>query len=282
MTKVAVLIPARLESTRLARKLLLSETGKPILAHTVEGALAAKAASEDEISRVVVAADDERLCEVAREAGAEAVLTRIDHRSGTDRIAEVAETMEEEFIVNVQGDEAEVETSHVLAAARLLGGDRRRAPHGTADSMGTLAYPITDEAAFRDPNVVKVVVSFQSERDGYALYFSRAPIPFPREGGADRAASATGPPGDPTFRASCRSPWHKGLAHMGIYVYRREFLLRYSSLPESELERLEKLEQLRALEAGERIRVAVVEPPRGAPIDTREAYEEFCRRAKSR
>ncbi len=160
--------------------------------------------------------------------------------------------------------------------------------------MGTLAYPITDEAAFRDPNVVKVVVSFQSERDGYALYFSRAPIPFPREGGADRAgtcgqrrcpdraASATGPVGDPTFRASCRSPWHKGLAHVGIYVYRREFLLRYSSLPESELERLEKLEQLRALEAGERIRVAVVEPPRGAAIDTREAYEEFCRRTKSR
>ena len=280
MTKAAVLIPARLESTRLRRKLLLAETGRPLLAHTVERALAAKAASGGVITRVVVAADDERLCDVARGAGAEAVLTRPDHKSGTDRIAEAAEAMTEEFVVNVQGDEAEVETSHVLTAARLLQGtsDEGTGEPPSRESMGTLAYPITDEAAFRDLNLVKVVVG----RDGRALYFSRAPIPFPREGGAclcfarrqaDGAASS-GPLEAPTFRA-----W--GLAHMGLYVYRREFLLRYSSLPESKLEEREKLEQLRALEAGERIRVALVDPPRGAPIDTRHAYEEFCRRAKS-
>jgi 3-deoxy-manno-octulosonate cytidylyltransferase (CMP-KDO synthetase) len=210
---------------------------------------------------VVVAADDEALCEVARRWGAETVLTRADHKSGTDRIAEAAEGMDEEFIVNVQGDEPEVEPSHVLAAARLL--------EGTSDAMGTLAYPLTDEAAFRNPNLVKVVV----DGNGHALYFSRAPIPFPRRP-ANGVDATAGP-----REGSVEGAW--GLAHMGIYVYRREFLLSYSSLPPSALERREKLEQLRALEAGERIRVAVVGPPRGAPIDTREAYEEFCRRAAS-
>ncbi len=124
---------------------------------------------------------------------------------------------------------------------------------GNEDPMGTLAYPVTDEAAFRNPNLVKVVL----DGEGRALYFSRAPIPFPREGIPEGAL---------------------GLAHIGLYVYRREFLLRYSSLPASTLEEREKLEQLRALEAGERIRVAVVDPPRGAPVDTREGYEDFCRR----
>ncbi len=249
MTASAVLIPARLESTRLRRKLLLSETGRPLLAHTVERALAAKAASEGRISRVIVAADDEVLCEAARTAGAEAVLTRTDHTSGTDRIAEVAAGIDEELIVNIQGDEPEVEAAHVLAAACLLQGPYRE------DPMGTLAYPIADETAFRDPNLVKVVV----DRDGRALYFSRAPVPFPLE-------------------RTLNGAW--GLAHIGLYVYRRDFLLRYSSLPTSALEQREKLEQLRALEAGERIRVAVVDPPRGAPVDTREAYDAFCRRAR--
>ncbi len=290
MTASAVLIPARLDSTRLRRKLLLSETGKPLLAHTVERALAAKEASGGGISRVVVAADDEILCEIALRLGAEAVMTRADHKSGTDRIAEAAESMDEEFIVNVQGDEPEVEPSHVLAAARLL--------EGTSDPMGTLAYPVTDEAAFRNPNLVKVV----ADGNGHALYFSRAPIPFPRRPEATEITESTEAerhgkrhgaaeplpsvssvagrsPGGPR-EGSVEGAW--GLAHMGIYVYRREFLLSYSSLPASTLERRERLEQLRALEAGERIRVAVVEPPLGAPIDTREAYDEFCRRLSSR
>jgi 3-deoxy-manno-octulosonate cytidylyltransferase (CMP-KDO synthetase) len=258
-----VLIPARLESTRLPRKLLLAETGRPLLAHTVERALAAKEVSEGAIGRVIVAADDERLCEVARAAGAEGVLTRTDHASGTDRIAEVAATIEEQLVVNVQGDEPEVETAHVLAAARLL-----QIPAHDDDPMGTLAYPITDEAAFRNPNLVKVVL----DHDGRALYFSRAPVPFPREGTLPGQASDVA-------RTERKDAW--GLAHIGLYVYRRDFLLRYSSLPASALEEREKLEQLRALEAGERIRVAVVDPPRGAPVDTREGYEAFCRRAGS-
>ena len=182
--------------------------------------------------------------------------------SGTDRIAEVAAAIEEEFVVNVQGDEPEVEAAHVLAAARLL-----QNPEYDEDPMGTLAYPIADEAAFRNPNLVKVVL----DRDGRALYFSRAPVPFPREG------TVPGRVND-VVRTTRRGAW--GLAHIGLYVYRRDFLLRCSSLPASALEEREKLEQLRALEAGERIRVAVVDPPRGAPVDTREAYDEFCRRAR--
>jgi len=249
---VAVVIPARLESTRLPRKLLLAETGRPLLAHTVERALAAMAASRGTISRVVVAADDERLARVAREAGAEAVLTRPDHVCGTDRIAEAASRLGDEIVVNIQGDEPEIETACVLAAARVL--------EGRSEPMGTLAYPITDESAFRDPNLVKVVLA----RDGCALYFSRAGIPFPRELRPEEAG------------ALARGVW--GLAHIGIYAYRREFLARYPSLPRSALEMREKLEQLRALEAGERIRVAVVDPPRGRPVDTREDYDAFVAR----
>ncbi len=249
-TGAAVVIPARLESTRLPRKLLLRETGRPVIAHTVERVLAARAASGGAITRVLVAADDEEIAHAAREAGAEAVLTRRDHRSGTDRIAEAAASIPEGSIVNVQGDEAEVDPAHVVAAARLLsGGDE------TPEPMGTLAYALRSRAELDNPDQVKVVTG----AGGRALYFSRAPIPFPRDGDKDETGA-----------------W--GLGHIGIYVYRKEFLLRYSKLPPSKLEEREKLEQLRAVEAGEPIRVAVVSPPRGRPIDTREDYDEFCRR----
>lgn len=251
----AVVIPARLESTRLPRKLLLAETGRPLIAHTVERVLRAKADSNGAISRVLVAADDAALIDAARSAGAEAVLTGRDHTSGTDRIAEAAESLPEDLVVNVQGDEAEIEVEHVLAAASLLA--------GAPEPMGTLAYPVRSGREFRDPNLVKVVL----DREGRALYFSRAPIPFPREGGAS-ATAALG-----------AGVW--GLGHMGIYVYRKEFLMKYSKLPRSSLEARESLEQLRALEAGLRIRVAVVSPPAGRPIDTREDYEQFKLRVEA-
>ncbi len=251
-TGAAVVIPARLESTRLARKLLLRETGRPVIAHTVERVRAARAESGGAITRGVVAADDEEIAHAAREAGAEAVLTRRDHRSGTDRIAEAAASLPENIIVNVQGDEAEVDPEHIVIAAKLLACDGE----GAAEPMGTLAFPLGSREAFENPAQVKVVVDAR----GRALYFSRAPIPFPRDGDAEATAA-----------------W--GLGHLGIYVYRKALLLRYSALPASELEEREKLEQLRALEAGEAIRVAVVSPPRGRPIDTREDYDAFCRRS---
>ncbi len=248
----AVIIPARLESTRLPRKLLLADTGKPLIAHTVERVLAAQAESEGAITRVLVAADDEELIEAARAAGAEAVMTRKDHTCGTDRIAEAAAGVSEDVIVNVQGDEPEVEASHVITAARLL--------DDQDEEMGTLAYPVMSREDFMNPNLVKVVL----DRMMRALYFSRSPAPFPREGPASATDSLR------------EGEW--GLGHLGIYVYRKAFLMRYADLPASALEAREKLEQLRALEAGEPIRVAVVRPPLGRAVDTREDYEEFRRR----
>jgi 3-deoxy-manno-octulosonate cytidylyltransferase (CMP-KDO synthetase) len=259
----AVVIPARLESTRLPRKLLLAETGRPLIAHTVERVLAAKDESGGAITRVLVAADDEELVEAARAAGAEAVMTRADHTCGTDRIAEAAAGVPEDVIVNVQGDEPEVDAEHVVTAARLLDKDADEGapgPDGRVVEMGTLAYPIVSREDFMDPNLVKVVL----DRRGMALYFSRAPAPFPREGCAMETHSLR------------EGEW--GLGHLGIYVYRKAFLMRYSDLPRSALEEREKLEQLRALEAGEPIRVAVVRPPLGRAVDTREDYDEFRRR----
>jgi len=201
----AVVIPARLESTRLPRKLLLAETGRPLIAHTVERVLEAQAESEGAITRVLVAADDSELVDAARAAGAEAVMTQ-------------------------------------------------------DEDMGTVAYPIVSREDFMSPHLVKVVL----DRRGRALYFSRAPAPFPREG-------------RPLETHSLREgEW--GLGHLGIYVYRKSLLLRYAELPRSSLEAREKLEQLRALEAGVPIRVAIVSPPLGRAVDTREDYDEFRRR----
>jgi 3-deoxy-manno-octulosonate cytidylyltransferase (CMP-KDO synthetase) len=245
--RVAVVIPARLESTRLPRKLLLAESGVPLIAHTVRRVLEAAAASGGLVARVVVAADDDALVLAARQAGAEAVLTDRGHRSGTDRIAEAARALDEDVVVNVQGDEAEIPVEHVLAAARVL--------RGASEPMGTLAYPVADEAAFRNPNLVKAV----TDSGGRALLFTRAPVPFPRDG-----------------RAPPDGVWCLG--HVGVYAFRRGFLLRYPSLPPSGLEERESLEQLRALEAGYRIRVALVSPPEGRPVDTREDYDAFLDR----
>jgi len=254
MTDVAVIIPARLESTRLPRKLLLNETGKPLIAHTVERVLEARAAYEGLASRVVVAADDPELVAAARAAGADAVMTRPDHASGTDRIAEAAAGSDHDVIVNIQGDEPEIELEHVRAICGVL--------DGRDDPMGTLVYPIRERAAFENPNLVKAVLS----RDGTALYFSRSPIPYPREG----EANAT--------EGLADGVW--GYGHMGVYAYRREFLMGYASLPPSSLERRERLEQLRAVQAGHAIRVAVVDPPSGAGIDTPEDYARFVERTK--
>ena len=264
-----VVIPARRASQRLPNKLLLAETGKPLLAHTVERVLRAQTLAPDAIARVLVAVDDAALADAAKAAGAEVIMTSPDCASGTDRVAQAVANDTCEVVINVQGDEAEIAPETVIAAARILNedadadedeSDAPDAPPVTATLaalplMGTLAAPLTDPAQLADPSIVKVV----RNAAGDALYFSRAPIPYHR--GAD---------GGP-----------RALHHLGIYAYRRAFLLNYKSLPASRLEAAERLEQLRALEAGYAIRVGLVDE--AAPgIDTPEDYAAFVKRWKAR
>ena len=184
------------------------------------------------VDRVIVATDDERIEEAARGFGAEAIMTSPDHATGTERVAEAAAREDAEIVVNVQGDEPLIDPSAIdLAIAPLLVGDS--AP------MSTLQKRITDARDLWDPNVVKVVTG----RDGHAIYFSRSLIPFPRDAAGAGAKIEGLPEGVAHFR------------HIGIYVYRRKFLLGYSRLPVGPLEQAEKLEQLRALENGYAIRV---------------------------
>lgn len=247
-----VVIPARRASQRLPNKLLLAETGKPLLAHTVERVLRAQTLAPEAIARVLVAVDDAALADAAQAAGAEVVMTSPDCASGTDRVAQAVADDTCEVVVNVQGDEAEIAPETVIAAARILDeGDALAAP----PFMGTLAAPLTDPAQLADPSIVKVV----RNAAGDALYFSRAPIPYHR--GAD---------GGP-----------RALHHLGIYAYRRAFLLNYKSLPASRLEAAENLEQLRALEAGYAIRVGLVDEATPG-IDTPEDYAAFVERWQAR
>ena len=254
--KAALILPARLASTRLPNKLLLNRSGKTVLEHTLDRARDALALSNGLLTRILVAADDPQLIDVARKCGVEAVMTRSDHTSGTDRIAEAAENLSEELIVNLQADEPEIDPANVVLAARLLADSLENAP------MSTLAVPIYEQEKFLKPSVVKVVVS----STGNALYFSRAPIPHVRDA-ADAAA----------WSIDGRHVY--GYHHLGLYAYRRTFLTGYKNLPPSLLEKLEKLEQLRALEAGYVIKVGIAtsNPP---GIDTAEEYEAFLDRVR--
>jgi 3-deoxy-manno-octulosonate cytidylyltransferase (CMP-KDO synthetase) len=221
--KVIVVIPARYGSTRLAGKPLISLAGKPMVQRVYERAkLAARA------DRVIVATDDERIVKAVREFGGEARMTRPDHRTGTERVAEVAAHEEGEVFVNVQGDEPLLDPVAVdTAVASLL--------EEPAAAISTVATPIKTPADIMDPNVVKTVLDF----DGNALYFSRAPIPWVR---------------DTVSKIQVRH-----LKHLGLYVFQRHALLEYPTLPQGELERIEQLEQLRWLENSWKIRVAEVE-----------------------
>ena len=244
MATIAI-IPARFGSTRLPGKPLLSDTGWPLIRHVVEAAQQARS-----LDRIVVATDDPRIMDAVAAFGGEAALTRSDHPTGTDRIAEVvARIPEADLIVNVQGDEPELSPDSIDTLVDLLRTDPE-AP------MATLATPIRDESTWRDPGCVKVVASGR----GRALYFSRSPIPFHRDAAPDFAAEP--PP---------------ALLHLGLYGYRRDFLLGYAALPPSPLEQAEKLEQLRVLEAGLPIALGVVQE-RGIGIDTPEDYRRFVAR----
>ncbi|QEG43314.1 3-deoxy-manno-octulosonate cytidylyltransferase [Roseimaritima ulvae] len=242
-----VVIPARLASSRLPEKLLLRVDERSVLQHTHDAAQRAEG-----ISGVTVAVDDPRLAQEVDGFGGRALMTSVDCQSGTDRIAEVAATMPEvDVFVNVQGDEPEIDPAAIELVSRLL------VEHPEAD-MATVATPIRDPALWEDPNCVKVVM----DAGGRALYFSRAAVPFVRDGG---------PPAD--FAAEPPMFWQ----HVGLYAYRRDFLLWFAAQPPAALEQLEKLEQLRALAAGRRIVVGRIDTvARG--IDTLEDFEDFCQR----
>lgn len=214
--RTAAVIPARYASTRLPAKPLADIGGRPLVEHVYRHAADARS-----VGLVLVATDDERIARAVTAFGGEVRMTRSDHATGTDRLAEVAKTLDCELVVNVQGDEPLIRPEAIDAAVTA-----------TADSgaeMSTLRCPLRDAAAWRDPDVVKVAV----DRRGWALFFSRAPI------GLDRSASAAA--GAAVDR------------HLGLYVYRRPFLLTLSGLEPTPLERAERLEQLRVLEHGHRI-----------------------------
>src|SRR5271156_3917052 len=221
--KVVVVIPARYGSTRLPGKPLVSLNGQPMIQRVYERAKSAR-----RVDRVIVATDDDRIVKAVTSFGGEARMTRPDHRTGTERVAEVAAHVEGHVFVNVQGDEPLLDPAAVdTAIAALL--EEPAAP------IATVATLIKTTSDIMDPNVVKTVLDF----DDNALYFSRAPIPWVRdEAGKIRV---------------------RHLKHLGLYVFQREVLLEYPTLPQGELERIEQLEQLRWMENGWKIRVAEVE-----------------------
>lgn len=239
--RTAIVIPARYGSTRLPGKPLLRATGKYLVQHVYEQAKRAKSASQ-----VIVATDDSRILSAVESFGGVGVLTRRDHPSGTDRIAEVARGLNVDAVVNLQGDEPLFDPAGLDLLAGLLAGDP------SAD-VATLATPIRDRETYLSPNCVKVVCDDR----GRALYFSRSPIPMVRDG-------------EPDFR----SDPPRFLLHLGVYAYRRETLLRLASTPPHPLEQSEKLEQLRVLGTGGKIRVGVVtRAHRG--VDTPADYAAF-------
>lgn len=246
MDKVVAIIPARYGSTRFPGKPLAQINGVPMIQQVYGRVVQAKT-----IDRVIVATDDQRIVDAVEGFSGEAMLTRDDHPTGTDRLAEVAEQIDAELIVNVQGDEPLIDPQMIDQAVAPLVEDR-------SIEMGTLASGIDEIEDFFNPNVVKVVLG----GDGMALYFSRAPIPCPR---------------DLTREMLEESFSQLGLLrHIGLYVYRRDLLLAYPNWPKTHLESLENLEQLRALERGVKLHVAVTECGCHG-VDTPEDLERISR-----
>jgi 3-deoxy-manno-octulosonate cytidylyltransferase (CMP-KDO synthetase) len=240
-----VLIPARYASTRLPGKPLADVAGKPMVVRVAERARGSGAA------RIVVATDDERIRDAVTSHGFESVMTRPDHATGTDRLAEAAVRLRlpaDHIVVNVQGDEPLLEPALIRQMARLLAG-------ASDAAMATACHAIDDAREAFNPNVVKVVLDAR----GYALYFSRATIPWARD--AFAADSERIPPGLPLYR------------HYGLYAYRVSFLLDYPAMPPAPIERFEALEQLRAMWHGHRIVVAVTDGTPAPGVDTEQDLE---------
>jgi len=248
MSEFRVVIPARFASQRLPGKPLLSIGGKPMVQHVYERA------NESGAQQVVVATDDDRIADAVRDFGGEVCMTSATHTSGTDRIAEVVGRLdwpEETLVVNLQGDEPLIPPGLLAQVADTL------STHALAP-MATLAVPLSDTYQLFDTNTVKVVV----DRDGYALYFSRATIPWKRDQ-FNRPQEA-------------RADWLTGvLRHLGIYAYRAGFLAGYAQLPVAPIEQFESLEQLRVLWNGGRIAVEQVSEAPPAGVDTHEDLERI-------
>jgi 3-deoxy-manno-octulosonate cytidylyltransferase (CMP-KDO synthetase) len=236
--KILGIIPARFASSRFPGKVLAQVSSKSVLQRVYERACLARY-----LTATMIATDDERIYQAARGFGARVVMTRADHVSGTDRVAEAASAENAELVVNIQGDEPLIDPAAIDAAILPLA-------HDPEIVMGTLKKAIEDPREIGDANVVKVV----TDRNGDAIYFSRCPIPYER----DQARPGT------------------HFKHIGLYVYRREFLLRYPALPVGPLEQAERLEQLRALENGYRIRVVETECE-SLGVDTPEDLERVCK-----
>ncbi len=236
--KTTIIIPARYASTRLEGKPLLKAKNKPIIQWVYEKASQSKLASD-----VIVATDDQRIFDAVKAFGGKVCMTSTAHKCGSDRLVEVLQKYPDiKIAVNVQGDEPMIEPESIDSAIKVLLNDEN------AD-ISTLIRVINDENEIKNPNVVKAV----KDNNGFAMYFSRSPIPYER----NKNQAAT-------------------YAHIGLYVYKREALLKMSKLPQSDLEKAESLEQLRALQNGLKIKTAVVNyKPVG--IDTKEDFEEFLR-----
>jgi 3-deoxy-manno-octulosonate cytidylyltransferase (CMP-KDO synthetase) len=242
--KIAAVIPARFASTRLEGKPLADICAKTMVQRVYERALAAN------LSDVVVATDDERILKAVVDFGGKAVMTSPLHTSGTDRVAEAASTIDADIIVNLQGDEPLIDPALIDAAVEPMRTDPRIA-------MSTLKTPIIHEEEYLDPNAVKVV----TDNDGFALYFSRSPVPFCRTGFAGLPV--------PAYK------------HIGLYVFRREFLFEFTKMKPTPLEVSESLEQLRALENGRRIKVVEVRY-NPVSVDTPEDLEKVRKIVKEK
>ncbi|MFA5553656.1 MAG: 3-deoxy-manno-octulosonate cytidylyltransferase [Phycisphaerae bacterium] len=249
-TKIIVVIPARYDSTRFPGKVLAKETGKYLIQHTYEQACKAKLPQ-----KVIIAADDEKIIQAARSFGADCVMTSKDCASGTDRIAQAATDIDTDIIINVQADEPEIDPENIDILARLLI-DNPESP------MATLLAEFESAEQISNPNIVKVITNIENRASSIearrAIYFSRSAIPY------DREKSGIGD----------KSNY---LRHLGIYAYRKEFLLNITKLPQSPLEKIEKLEQLRVIENGYSILAAKVKHTCDG-IDTPQQHKEFVKR----
>jgi 3-deoxy-manno-octulosonate cytidylyltransferase (CMP-KDO synthetase) len=243
MSKTAIIVPCRLESTRFPRKLLHVIKGRPLLLWVAE-----RIKAEAPEFPLFFAVDDELLANPLRQAGFEAILTGVQHQSGTDRIAEANRSVRADNVINVQADEPLVTRAQILTLAKLIGG---------SSAMATLGTPFTTAADFHNPNQVKVVFAPGGAR---ALYFSRAPIPYAR----DRAGQVD----DAWVRSN---PCFK---HLGLYAYKAELIECFAKLPQGRYEQIEKLEQLRVLENGFEILCGVTNDPT-IGVDTPEDAVKF-------
>jgi 3-deoxy-manno-octulosonate cytidylyltransferase (CMP-KDO synthetase) len=242
--KVVACIPARYGSTRFPGKVLAKDTGKFLIQHTYEQACLAKLPE-----KVIIAADDQRIANAAQSFGAECILTSPDHKSGTDRIAEAVADIDVEIVINIQADEPEISPENIDFPAQLM-------PDYPDAQMATLAADFQTPEQIADPNLVKVI----TDAGAKAIYFSRSVIPYDRE---NQGAG----------------PVTNYLRHVGTYAYRKEFLLKITALPQSRLEKIEKLEQLRPIENGFDILVGKVRHTSDG-IDTPKQYAQFVKRER--